>query len=160
MGRLIPAWCLLVACSPRAPVDDAYPEVALRPPTLDAASVVCDAEEARWELELRATAWTGGATTAWTVDGAYIELHDLDRVSWEPDGTYEILALTLPIVDDWREVTDDSTVFTCASDPSGVVTLQDVDGATVACRAWGPDPDRLGAELGSFACDVPLETQP
>lgn len=164
MGRLIPALLLaggwLTSCLVRDPIDDRYPDVTLRSPTLESASVVCDGEGAKWELELRVTAWSGGATTAWTVDGDYVELHDLVRASWEPDGSFEILSLTLPIVDDWREVTDTSTVFTCGADPSGALELYDPDGAVVACRAWGPSPELFDALPDTPRCDVPLETPP
>ena len=158
MGRLIPL-LLVAGCLRSIPVENAFPPVSLVPPEITEATLICDAERARWELDLVVRAWTGGATSAWTADGEYVEIHEFDRKSWADDGSREALSLSMPIVDDWREVSGNSTAFTCAQDPSGVLEVYDTHGAVSDCRYWGPDPallDELDDTPAPCATELPF----
>ncbi len=140
-------------------MDDNFPDVRDHPPAITAATLACDADAGKWTLDMTLAGWSGGATSAWTADGTYVELHDLSRVAWQADGSGETLKLTLTIADDWREVEPGKrTVFTCTEDPSGVVEVRDPSGAVVDCRGWGPDP-ALFADLPDTPapCDQPID---
>ncbi len=157
MGRL--TLLALTACLAYPPADPGGAKVVLTTPFIEESTAICDAEAGRWKLTLHASSWTGGATSAWTVDGSYVELHRFDQKSWAGDGSHERLELTLPIVDDWREVTDNSTVFTCAQAPSGVLHLADLDGVVVDCRSWGPNPEIFATVEGVEPCDQAVDTE-
>ena len=155
MGRLIGLW-LLAGCVPRAPVDRSYPDVDLEPPVIESIDLKCDADRGKWEMTLVATAWTGGAASAWTVDGEYVEIHQLARKSWRADGTRETLELNLSIADDFRDV-GGGTVFTCTTDPNGVLILYDTEQKWSDCRAWGPEPQIFESIEDTPTCDILLE---
>lgn len=143
MGRL--SLLLLAGCLAGDPVNRSFADVKLEPPTIESLDVVCDADRGRWTLTIDATAWTGGATTAWTSDGTYVELHDFSTESYADDGSYEVLVMTLSIVEDWREAAASSTVFLCTEEPSLVLSLRGTDGEQADCATWGPNPELLAA---------------
>lgn len=150
---------LLAGCLPPGePVDRRFADVEEPVPLLTEASVDCDLEAGRWRVELTTAGWTGGATSAWTTDGEYVELHELIRTAWAEDGTQEDLTLTLAIAEDFLEVeAGSSTAFTCGQDPSGVVEVRDRSGEVVDCRAWGPEPTLFDGLEDVPTCDVLLE---
>ena len=87
MGRLIPL--LFVLGCTRIGSGAADPVVELGPVEIETATLDCDEEAGNWFITVRATAWTGGARTAWTLDGDYVEIHDLNRT--EHMGNLEFL---------------------------------------------------------------------
>lgn len=156
MGRLIPV-VLLVGCVPRAPVDNGFPDTDLETPVIEFIELVCDAERGKWEMTLKATAWTGGAASAWTIDGEYVETHKLSRKNWKADGTGETLEMSLSIAEDFRDV-GGGTLFTCSTDPNGVLVLYDTLGYVSDCRSWGPEPEIFDSVPDTpAACDTLLD---
>lgn len=111
---------------------------------IDTLELVCDLTLERWQLDVRANAWTGGAEWWWTVDGTYVEKHDVTSRKAASDGTWDELRLRLDIVADWRDaVRNASTPFLCASEPTGRLLLRDMEGTVVDCFDTGPHTDWL-----------------
>lgn len=156
MGRLAliaPIALLLAGCLQRTPIDRRYPDVDLEPPVIETIELACDADRGRWAMTLKASAWTGGAASAWTIDGEYVEIHTMARKSWQTDGTGETLEMTLTIADDFRDV-GGGTVFTCSTDPNGVLVLYDTENNPSDCRAWGPEPRIFEDIEDTPTCDI------
>ncbi len=123
------------------------------PPTIASMAFGCDTDAGRWTLELRATAWSGGADSYWTVDGAYVEQHPIDAVAYAEDGSGETLELSMGIVADWRTAGPALTAFECAEPVDVLVVLSDLDGVAADCRSLGPDPARWAAIDDTPDCD-------
>jgi len=141
MVKLLPLF-FLVACLP--PEDRPRPWVVADngTPTIAEFDLYCDIDAAKWELEVTATAWTGGATTVWTADEVYAETHLVSSFEAKRDGSEDVLKLSLRIVSDWREANNGgATAFRCAEDPDVIFALKGADGAIVECQTFGPNPD-------------------
>ncbi|HHO49281.1 MAG TPA: hypothetical protein ENK18_00015 [Deltaproteobacteria bacterium] len=124
----------------------------LQPPIIESLSLDCDTDGGRWLLQLEASSWTGGASSFWTLDGAYIEQHAIDAIAYAEDGTGESLELSMGMVSDWRQAGPFVTAFTCAEPVDVLVVLYDLDDRQVDCRVLGPDPQRWAA-LDVPSCD-------
>ena len=111
-------------------------------PRLTEATLECDVDAGRWTLRATTSAWVGGATSDWTVNGTYVEHHDLDGIRFEADGSGEELRARLDIVRDFRKQNRGRTAFTCASEVDVLVTSTDYDGTVTDCLAIGPQPER------------------
>lgn len=132
---------LLVGCAMPGPYGVRDPEpVEVLPPAIASFAVDCDVDDGQWTVEVEATAWTGGGTSWWTVDGVYVEEHGIDPVATEPDGAGETLEATISVVVDWRLASARNTAFACSDDPNVLFELKDLDGNGVDCRVVGPDP--------------------
>jgi hypothetical protein len=77
--------------------------------------------------------------TWWSVDGEYIEPHTLKTEHFAEDGSGETLELKLAIIDNFLDVDNSSTAFTCGTDPSGHLVLYETDGTPVRCQGFGSD---------------------
>ncbi len=141
MVRVLPA-LILFGCLPPDASDKPWKDANPGPPEIAFFDLYCDVDAAKWELEVEATAWTGGGNTIWTVDGEYVETHTVSSVQAAADGTEDILKLSLKIVADWREAKSGSaTAFRCAEDPNVLFTLLGTGGAPVDCEIAGPNPE-------------------
>lgn len=113
-------------------------------PTIDTFDLFCDTSLERWQLDVRTLGWTGGGEWWWTVDGEYVEKHDVSSRKAARDGSWDELRLRLDIVADWRDaVRNSSTPFLCASNPTGRLFLRDLDGTIVTCVDTGTDTEWL-----------------
>jgi len=131
----------LVGCVPQANSGKPWKVAEIVTPEIASTDLYCDVDAAKWELEVEATAWTGGGSTVWTVDGIYAETHRVNSLAAAADGSEDLLKLSLKIVADWREAKNGSaTTFLCAEDPNVVFILKAVDGTVVDCASYGPDP--------------------
>lgn len=144
---------LVAGCQAPSPTTTTTPPVP-GPPEVASLTVECDPEASRWTLVLETTAWTGGVTTDWTVDGVYLERHDLDGIAYREDGSLERLRLRASIVSDFRKQAQGRTAFTCTSDPDILLVVTDLEGTPTDCRAIGPMPERWGTIDGTTPCAV------
>ena len=144
---------LLLGCQ-IPPVDTApIVDVQLSTPEISEFLLVCDVDRERWQLDIKATSWTGGGEWWWTTEGTYVEKHEVFSRKAAEDGTWDELRLRLDIVPDWRDAEKNvSTPFLCASNPTGRFLLFDMDGNTIACQDYGPDTVWLDAYEGLPNC--------
>lgn len=141
------------ACAELPPGPPGGAGLTLEPPQLACPEVRC--EEDLWEVEVRASHWTGGVTLEWTVDGHYVEVHPLRAWSADPAGGLELLSLDLGAVADWRAVVPGSTTaFLCGDAPTWRLVALDLGGAVTSCA--DPEPARWAAVEGATVC--PEET--
>ena len=153
MVRAIPL-LLLAAC--QLPDASSKPWKTANPgtPEISAFDLYCDVDAAKWELDVTATAWTGGATTVWTSDAVYIESHQVNSFAAKADGSEDILKLSLRIVNDWRDVKGGSaTAFRCAEDPDVLFALRGPAGVVIECLRVGPPPEIWDALEGLPQCE-------
>ena len=126
----------------------------LETPAIDHIDLACDPDKGQWNLEVRATSWTGGGRLYLTVDGEYIENHRAKSVAAKEDGSADELALSLNIVSDWRAVTaGTSTIFRCSAKVNGLFVLRDRKDNPVDCRILGPNSSIWGNGAGSPVCE-------
>ncbi len=118
---------------------------------LVASAVDCDVDASSWTITAEATSFTGGASTVWTADGIYVELHPVPVVRSAPDGTGDELEGLFPIVTDWRLATNAKTSLSCADAPTIAVVLLDPDGGVAGCAVHGDEPELL-REAAPAAC--------
>lgn len=115
----------------------------------------CDASAGRWNLEAETAFWTGGGELWLTVDGRYVERHELRSAGAAPDGSADLLALNLQILADWRFVSPGvSTAFTCGDDPSGRLRVRDRTGAPADCVEVGPERPVWAEAEGAPDCPI------
>lgn len=137
---------LFSACLPsRGPFVDTGPGPA--EPLITGASVSCDAEAASWSFEVDADAWTGGGDLWLSIDGAYVETHELMSTGAAGDGSADHLERELDVVPDFRDVVADSTTLFNCETPGllGVLRIFRRDGESVSdCRVYG-EPDAWNA---------------
>ena len=129
------------------------PEIELSPPQIDKIDVVCDVNRGQWTIELVATAWVGGAELIWTDDGEYAELHTFQSIQAAPKGKRDLLILEMSVAVDWRVGGNSSTAFTCAHEPSVLITVEDLDGVVSDCARFGNDPDLISLVPDVPSCD-------
>jgi hypothetical protein len=147
-------WLTLAACLPPQSGEKPWKVATLAVPEIANTDLYCDLDTAKWQLEVEATAWTGGGSTVWTVDGTYVETHAVNSFSAAKDGTDDLLKLTLKIVADWREVKSGSaTTFKCAEDPNVLFVLRETEGDVVDCAAFGPEPEIWNDVDGVSPCE-------
>ncbi len=121
-------------------------------PTVESFEVRCDSDDAKWRIDAVASALTLGATTVWTVDGLYVEVHEVPVSSSREDGTEDVLVLELDIEADFREVKPGkSTGFTCLSGVAIGLALRDVNNDVVDCAFEG-DGALLAGVKGAPSC--------
>ena len=62
---------LLITLGCRIPPVDSEPlvDVQLTTPEITELTLNCDTERERWQLDIKATSWTGGCEWWWTTDG-------------------------------------------------------------------------------------------
>lgn len=151
MTLLLLTW--LMGCD--SPWDDsAAPPLVLTTPRVGTASLSCDAEKAKWTLDLTATSWTNGVSSAWSQDGQYVEIHDLEQQYWAADGSSETFELSLNIVDNWDDQKDGkSTIFTCGSAPQVIAVVLGNNNTVTDCRDWGSNPDLWSTVDGIQVCN-------
>lgn len=144
---------LLLGCG--SPWDDtAAPKVVLTTPLIDTTSLTCDADKAKWTLDLTTTSWTQGASSAWSIDGTYVEIHDLEQQYWAADGSSETFELSLSIVDNWDNQKDGkSTIYTCGSAPQIMLVVLGDNNTVTDCRDWGSEPDLWTSVDGVQVCN-------
>ena len=140
---LLPLFCLACVVPPSTNSLESglnNPEI----PSIDTFGLTCDLTLERWQLDVRAFGWTGGGEWWWTVDGEYVEKHDVPSQKAARDGSWDELRLRLDIVADWRNaVRNSSTPFLCASEPTGRLFLRDLNGAVVDCVDTGENTEWL-----------------
>ena len=146
---------LAAACAMPGPYGRPPPEPELASPRIASYALDCDLDAETWTLSVEATSWSGGGKSYWTVDGAYVEEHVVDAISYEPDGTGESLLAEIGVVADWRLLGPRSTAFTCGDDPDVLFRLWDLEGEPVDCRTSGPDPAVWARVQGVGACPEP-----
>ena len=143
-------WILLwLAFGCRIPPVDRDPpvQVELTTPELSEFTLVCEADRERWQLDAKATSWTGGGEWWWTTDGTYLERHQVYSRKAAKDGSWDELRLRLDIVGDWRDAEKNkSTPFLCASEPTGRFVLFNLEGEVVDCQDEGPNTEWLDNE--------------
>ncbi len=133
-------WWAIIACGPALPSvgDSAEPVVVPASPSLASFDLSCDADVGVWTLQATTDAWSGGAVSHWSVDGAYVETHRPIALSYAEDGSSETLELVLAMVSDWREQSSGaSTAFTCAAGPQVLFVLNDLGGVAADCLVVG-----------------------
>ncbi len=149
---------LLLACAASTPTADTGPATPVSgDPTLQAATWGCSEDEDRWSLTAEANRWTGNGGLALTLDGLYVEEHEVRSVEAARDGTWDRLALDLEIVADPREVAPgERTAFLC--DPptrdglAARLWIHPPSSSAIAdCWTWGPPVDWAAAGYTS-AC--------
>jgi hypothetical protein len=149
----------LVACVSREPAPHAkgivdVPTVSSAgPPSITSAEVSCDVDSETWTFHVDTDAWTGGGWV-WLSDGEYVEKTRMPSVAAARDGSSDELEVKLALKVDFRS--SGGTVFPCASDPYGLLFVDDVDDAIVDCRWFGPD-NSVWSGLGEGGCAVGLE---
>ena len=159
MGALArAAWvaALLTGCIQAKGVDTSV-QPTLTDPKILSFSVQCDVDKGNWTLTAEASSWTAGATSVWTADSAYTEVHFVPSVWFARDGSHDSLSVTLSISEDWRDTKPGtSTAFLCGQNPSGNLWLLNADQEQVDCRQWG-DPEVLAATPDLASCDRATE---
>jgi hypothetical protein len=144
---------LLGAC--QFPPIDSEPlvDLQLSTPEISEFTLICDVDRERWQLDVKATSWTGGGQWWWTTDGDYIEYHDVTSRKAAEDGSSDALRLRLNIVADWRDANKNaSTPFLCASTPTGRFVMFDLENQVVDCEDTGPDTQWLNTEEALPTC--------
>jgi len=132
--------------------DSAVLNPELSPPEIDDIDLVCDVDKGLWTIELVVSAWTGGAELMWTTDAEYVEIHSFQSISAGPKGKREVLILEMSSAVDWRVGGNGATAFSCASTPSVLVTVFDLDREISDCARFGYRPD-LVETLNVSSCD-------
>lgn len=144
---------VLLACADPEPAgEEAAP---LPDPRITSAEVSCDEDAAAWAFAVEADAWTGNGKLIWSVDGRYVEYHDLDSVESAPDGSSDRLVLELRAVADRAFVQPGSTTLFNCHEPglAAVLRVLTVDGESASdCRRFGED--RWGEWYADYACAV------
>ena len=87
--------------------------------------------------------WTGGGTMWMSIDGTYVEAHEVLSVEAEGDGSADRLELKLSFVADFQDASPgSSTAFNCGTPGlQGLVVIYGRDGESVAdCRVFGDSP--------------------
>lgn len=116
-----------------------FPPDDLPAPTAECLWLTCDDDDERWRLDLTTAAWTGGAELLWTADGAWVEAHPVRSISAAPDGSDDILSLTLDQVGDWRQaLPGSSTALYCSDAPASLTVVYDPEGRVADC-VWRGD---------------------
>jgi hypothetical protein len=144
------------ACrEPPGQAEEAFVFPKLETPTIDDIDLMCDPDKGQWNLEVRATSWTGGGRLYLTVDGQYIENHRVRSIAVKEDGSADELSLSLNIVSDWRDVTvGTSTIFRCSAKVSGLFVLRDQKDNPVDCRIFGANASIWGNTAGTPTCEI------
>jgi hypothetical protein len=133
------------------PAGEGPVEATLTVPRIEAFEVVCDPDSTTWTVTVITDAWTGGASTWWTVDGVYVESRALPSVASAEDGSWDQLQATVALADDWRDVGATRTAFSCADPVNLLVVVRRLDGEPSDCAAFGADLERL-VEAGLDPC--------
>jgi hypothetical protein len=128
-------------------------DLELLPPEISDIDIVCDVDKGAWTIDLVATAWTGAAELIWTDDGEYVEFHTFQSVAAAPKGKRDQLILEMSVAVDWRVNGNGTTAFTCAHEPSVLVTVADLDGVVSDCARFGNDPDLVAMVPDVPECD-------
>jgi hypothetical protein len=148
---LLPA-SLLAGCVRNGRLAETGADPVLRTPAIASFTVRCDADDADWRIDATADGITAGATSVWSADGLYVEVHEVPVSSSREDGTEDVLVLELAIEADWREAKPDkSTAFTCLSGVAVGLALRAPDGSVADCSFHG-DASVLGGIKGAPAC--------
>ena len=147
---------LLSGCIQAKGVDTSV-QPTLTDPKILSFSIQCDPDKGNWTLTAEASSWTAGATSVWTADSQYTEVHFVPSVWFAQDGSHDSLSVSLSISEDWRDAKPGaSTAFLCGQNPSGNFWLMNADKERVDCRQWG-DPAVLAATPDLALCDTPNE---
>ena len=113
------------------------------PPDIVEADLGCDLDAGSWTLTLAVSGWAGRVRTWWTADGVYVEDHGVPATAYAEDGTGQEFQLDLSITPDFRLVLEGSaTAHSCASNPSVLLSIDDLDGEPHDCLVFpGSDID-------------------
>jgi hypothetical protein len=157
------AWITWACIATGGADDSASPAVDLAAPSFLALGWVCSAEDDTWTFSAEASAWTAGAELGLSLDGSYIEEHDLKSQESAADGSWDRLGVTLIIVADPRDQARSvSTAYLCdqptQTDLALRMALLAPDSAEEAdCRVTGAALD--WESLGYAACQTRWETE-
>lgn len=142
----------LVGCIVNGKFADTGADPVLRTPQIVSFDLRCDSDDGEWRIDAVADGLTTGASSVWTVDGLYVEVHEVPVSTSRQDGTEDVLVLELGIEPDWREVKPDkSTSFTCLSGVVVGLALRGLDDAVVDCDFKG-DAAVLAGVKGAPKC--------
>ena len=150
-------WILALCLACRLPPIDADPLIDIQrtTPKIESWSMVCEPERERWQLDVLASSWTGGGLLVWTIDGHYVEEHNVYSRKAAQDATFDELRLRLDIVADWRDAQkNSSTPFLCASAPTAQFVMYDVDGHPTDCFQDGPNTEWLSTSTTLEDCET------
>ncbi len=156
---------LIGACTSTGGVEDssASPMVSSDLPAFADLAWSCSAEDDTWDFTAESTAWTAGADLVLTLDGLYVEEHQLQSKESAPDGSWDRLARELDVVADPRDQNRNSTTAllcdstTQASLALRVALLTPETGEEADCRVAGAELDFEA--LGYDACLTRWETE-
>ena len=149
-------WLLLLgACIRPGSGKDTFVDERLGPPGIQSFEVSCDVDAAKWTIDVFASSWTTGGEIVLTVDGTYVERHDVTSQQVAADGSSDHLSLSMNIVSDWRDATGNAqTAFLCADDPALRFVVYDLDGQISDCRNWGENQAVLGEVAEVPPCEI------
>ncbi|MSQ01911.1 MAG: hypothetical protein EXR71_08465 [Myxococcales bacterium] len=152
---------LLLACP--EPLSDTAPvEPVARDPQFTSVRVSCDGDAAKWVLDMKADAWTGGGALLLSTDGRYVEEHGFGSYEAAVDGSADHLKLSLAVAGEFQDVHEgSSTWFNCGT-PSlqGLLVLRNRDAtAPTDCRVFGERP-AWWSEWGIGDCAEPVTVEP
>lgn len=142
---LVVGWAFLVgACVVPEEGDDPTPEIIT--PSIRAIQLQCNPEAGSWRVTVDTVGWSAGGTVLWSVDGVYVERHNVLRsIAAAVDGSTDQLRGDLSIVTDFRPAgTGGNTAFTCSASLSALVWIEGLGGAgAVDCWWFGERADAL-----------------
>lgn len=145
-------WLHIVGCAPGgSTAPDKSVPVDPGPPSVTEVEWSCDADLARWRLDIDCDSWSNGGRLYLSEDFIYLEEHAIKSRKAASDGTKDELRVDLSIATDWREViAGKSTAFGCSQTPNGLFVVFDREDNIADCRRFGPQPTEW-----SKVADVP-----
>jgi hypothetical protein len=98
-----------------------------------------------WEYEVELIGWGSGVDLDIYMNEAghvWEESHVLDQREYDPNGTWDVWGITLPIVADWRDQVDSVNTFyegstVAEATMTWMVTAYDMDENFADCAVWG-----------------------